>query len=168
MEGKIIIGLIFIFSTTISQAQKNKFISPDWEQENHSFALPELQIDSTFIANLNTKLFDKECGWWKSKKKNNKSSRHFHIYFEKEDSLTYCINIDLWNIPAKNSAGFFEYNGYLYWFGNDAPPDIILEEKSKKRFSYKEPIPAPYDPPLWILMYNSQTSNIEVKERYCY
>jgi hypothetical protein len=170
MEGKIIIGLIFVFSATISQAQNNKFISPDMTQKTHSFALPALQIDSIFIANLNAVLFDKNDRYMNSIIFNSreKSWRHFHIRFEKTDSLNYCIVVSLWDIPARKSTGFFEYNGFLYWFGDDVPPNIILRKKSKRRFSYKEPLPAPYDPPFWYLMYNIQMGSIEIKEKNFY
>jgi hypothetical protein len=170
MRDKIIIGLIFVFSATISQAQNNKFIPPDMSQKTHSFALSELQIDSTVIANLATILFDKNNRYVNSiisNSRNSKSWRHFHIYFEKKDSLSYCIEVSLWDIPAKKSAGFFEYNEYFYWFAGEIPPNIILETKSKKRFSYKEPIPVPYDPPFWYLTYNGKTGNIEFEEKYC-
>jgi hypothetical protein len=164
MASKIIIGLIFIFSATINQAQKNKFIPPDMMPKTRSFALPELQVDSTFIASLDSMLFHKECLWMD----NNSGWRNFYIHFEKKDSLNYSIYIDLWDIPARNSIGFFEHNEYRYWLGGKIPPNIILETKSKKRFSYKENPPMTVDPPLWILMYHSQTGNIEVKEKYCY
>ena len=168
MKNKIIIGLIFVFSTTISQAQNNKFIPPDMTPKTHSFALPELHIDSTVIANLDIVLFDKNDSYINSiisNPRDRKSWRHFHIDFEKKDSLSYCIEVSLWNIPARKSAGFFEHNGYIYWFGGEIPRNIILETKLKKRFSYKEPVSAPYDPPFWYLMYNIQTGCIEIKEK---
>lgn len=166
MEGKFIIGLMFLFLSTMSCAQKNQYIPPDWEQKTHSFVLPELQIDSTFIENLHNILFDKNCRVMKSKISNHdKSWQNFLIRFEKKDSLIYSMEVSLLDIPAENSIGFFEYNKYLYWFGGDTPPNIILEKKSKKRFSYKEPIPAPYDPLFWYLMYDIQTGSIELKEK---
>jgi hypothetical protein len=58
MESKIIIGLIFIFSVTISQAQNNKYIPPDWTPKKHSFALQEYAIkDSAFYNDLCSILF---------------------------------------------------------------------------------------------------------------
>jgi hypothetical protein len=81
--------------------------------------------------------------------------------------LSYCIDVSLWDIPARKSVGFFEHNEFYYWFGGAIPPNIILETKSKKRFSYKEPVPAPYDPPFWYLIYNGKAGNIEVEEKYC-
>jgi len=166
MEGKIIIGLIFVFSAIIGQAQSNKFIPPDMTPKTHSFVLPELQIDSAFIVNLDTVLFNKNDRLMNSRISNpNNKWRHFRIQFEKKDSLSYCIEVSLWDIPAKKSTGFFEHNGYFYWFGGEIPPNIILKTKSKKRFSYKEPIPAPYDPPFWYLIYNGETKNIEVNEK---
>ena len=170
MQGKIIIGLIFIFATTVCQAQKSsKYKSPDMITKTHSFVLPELQVDSIFIENLNAVLFDKNDHYVNNITSNphGKLWRHFHLQFEKKDSLNYCLEVSLLDIPARESIGFFEYNGFLYWFGNDAPSNIVLETKSKKQFSYKEPLPAPYDPPFWFLMYNIETGNIEVKEEYC-
>ena len=167
-DKKNILGLFFIFCTIVIQAQDNKiFIPPDMTQEIHSFELPALLVDSIFIENLHTVLFDKSCDYLNSIVSNPraKSWHHFFIRFEKKDCLNYCIEVSLWDIPVRKSAGFFEYNGFLYWFGYDVPPNIILGTKSKKRFSYKEPIPAPYDPPFWYLAYNVQTGCIEVKSK---
>lgn len=167
MGYKFIIGIMFWFLSTISYAQKNKFIPPNWEQKIHSFVLPELQIDSTFIANLDTVLFDKNCRI--PLVHNPKRDKHFYIRFEKKDSLKYSMVVVLLDTPAENSTGFFENNGYFYWFGGEVPPNIILETKSKRRFSSKEQqIIGFYDPPFWYLMYNSQTGNIEVKEKNFY
>jgi hypothetical protein len=58
MEGKIIIGLLFVFSTTISQAQNHKFIPPDWTPKKHSFVLQEYAIkDSSFYNDLCSVIF---------------------------------------------------------------------------------------------------------------
>ncbi|GHT46279.1 hypothetical protein AGMMS49965_23740 [Bacteroidia bacterium] len=170
MKGKIIIEFLLALLATVSQAQNNnKFIPPESTTKTYSFALPELQIDSMFIANLDTVLFDKNDRFMNSRISNpNNRWRHFHIQFEKKDSLNYCITVGLYDIPARKSTGFFEHNGFLYWFGADTPLGIILGTKSKKQFSYKEPIPAPYDPPFWHLIYNKQTGEIEIKERYCF
>lgn len=164
MKGKMIIVLILVFSTTISQAQKKKvYIPPDWKTKTHSFFSSELQIDCTFMGRLNT-VVDSII----SKQNDSKSWHHFHIKFEKKDTLNYDIEISLWDIPAKNSIGFYKHNEYLYWFGVDIPPDFILGEKNIKRFSYKDPFPGPYDPPFWFFTYNRQTGRIEVKERHCF
>ena len=165
MENKIIICLIFCFSITNVQAQNSNFIPPDMSQKTHSFALPELQIDSTFIANLDIVLFDKNDLLMNSRISNpNNEWRHFFIRFEKIDSLNYCIEVSLWDTPTENSLGFFEYNGFFYWFAvGEIPPNIILEIKSNKQFSYKEPISSPYDPPFWYLIYNRQTVELNIK-----
>ncbi len=169
MKGKIIIGLIFVFFATMSQAQNNKFIPPDITSKNHFLFLPEIQIDSAFITNLSTVLFDKNNNDMNSVISNpNNKWRHFHINFEKKDSLNYYIEVSLWDIPAKKSVFFFEYNRYFYWFSGEIPPNIILDTKSKVRFSYKEPNPAPYDPPFWYLIYNGETKNIEIEKKYCF
>jgi hypothetical protein len=171
MEGKIIIKiiieLIFIFSSIVGQAQKKTYIPPVMTQKTYVFMSPELQIDSIFMENLNAMLFDKDDRYMNSRISNpNNRWRHFHIRFEKTDSLNYCVVASLWDIPA-NSKGFFENNGYFYWFGGEVPPNIILETKSKRRFSYKEQqIIGFYDPLFWYLMYNPQTGSIEVKENF--
>ena len=85
-----------------------------------------------------------------------------------EDSTNYSICLSLWNIPAKKSIGFFEYNNFFYWFDGEIPLNIILKTKTQKRFSYKEPIPAFYDPPFWTLIYHIQTGNIEFKGQDCH
>ena len=54
VKKKILLFLL-IGGVTVIQAQKNeKFTPPNMTQKTHTFALPELQIDSTFITNLNT------------------------------------------------------------------------------------------------------------------
>ena len=56
VKKKIFLFLL-IGGVTVIQAQKNeKFTPPEMTQKTHTFALPELQIDSTFITNLNTVL----------------------------------------------------------------------------------------------------------------
>ena len=119
MKGKIIIGLIFIFATTICQAQINsKYIPPDMTAKTHSFVLPELRVDSIFIENLNTALYDKNDRYLKNIISNPREKlwRHFHIQFKKIDSLNYCLEVSLLDIPARKSTGFFEHNGFFYWF----------------------------------------------------
>lgn len=163
--SKSILLLLFIGGAIVIQAQKNGgFILPDITQKTQTFVLPELQIDSAFIANLNTVLFEKEgCGVEKCSKWKN-----FHITFKTMDKMNYSICLSLWSIPAKKSIGFFKCNDFFYWLGGEIPPNIILETKSKKRFSYKDPISAPYDPPFWTLIYYTQTGNIEFKGKNCY
>ena len=168
---KIILGLLFVFLTTASQAQKKTYIPPHITQKTYTFWLPELQIDSSFIAKLDTVLFDKNNSYMYMviSSPNDESSRNFIIDFAKKDSLNYCMEVSLWDIPARKTAGFFEHNGFFYWFGNDAPPGIILgSSKSKRRFSYTDRGPVTYDPPFWYFNYNKQTGNIEIKERYCH
>ena len=171
MQSKNIFVLIVVFLTAIScQVLKNREVAPlEWTPKTYSFAMPELQIDSTFLANLNTTFMDSIISTRKDKDRKS-SWRHFHIYFKKEDSLNYCLVVSLWNIPARKAAGFIEYDGFLYWFGGneDTPPNIILGTKSERQFSYEEPIPAPYDPPFWFLKYNHQTGNIKVREKDCF
>lgn len=164
-DKKYILGLFIFFFAIMSHAQENKkFIPPEMTPNTYTFALPELQVDSSFIANLNAVLFEKEscrvdrCSKWK----------HFHITFEIIDSLNYSICVSLENIPRRKAIGFFEKNKFFYWLGGDIPPNILLEKKSKKRFSYKDNIPAPYDPPFWTLIYYSQTGRIEFKAKDCY
>jgi len=161
---------MFLFSLTMSYAQNNKFIPPDWRQTEKtlsvSVVLPALQIDSIFMENLNTVLFDKNDRFMNRIIFNPDSKyRHFDIRFEKKDSLNYWIVVELSDTPTRRSKGFFENNGFFYWFGGEVPPNIILETKSKRRFSYKEVqiIFGIYDPILWYLMYNSETGSIEVK-----
>ena len=123
----------------------------------------ELCVDSVFIRNLNGILFDEEGACWMNC---DNKWRNFHLDFEKIDSLNYSIQMMFWNIPVKESIGFYKYNEYFYWLEGDIPPNIILAVKSKKRFSYKEHPPfLIIDPPFWFLMYNSQTGDIEVKEK---
>lgn len=171
MESKIIIGLICIIVTTTCQGQVNgKYVPPDVTiQKAHSFALPALQIDSVFIKNLNTVLFNKTDHYMNSIISNpNNRWKHFYIRFKKKDSLEDCIVVVLLDTPVESSTGFFENDGYLYWFGGEVPPGIILETKTKRQFSYKDQqIIGFYDPPFWFFIYNRETGNIEVKEECC-
>jgi hypothetical protein len=165
MGNKIIIvmiaGLIFVFSATIIQAQKRTFIPPENTEKKYSYMRPELQVDSTFIANLNTILFNENDGYMNNIISNPQNSQHFHIHFEKKDTLNYCIVVSLWNTPLESSIGFFRHNGFYYWFDKDAPPNIILCKKNKKQFSYTEDLIGFIDPPFWYLIYNYQTGKIE-------
>lgn len=170
MKSKIIIGLIFAYSAITSPAQINsKYITLDKTTKTHFFTLSELQVDSVFINNFNYALFDENNPYMNNIMSNprEKAWRHFHIQFMKKDSANYYIEVSLWDIPARKSIGFFEHNGFFYWFGDDVPSNIVSESKSKKRISYKEPIPAPYDPPFWYLTYNIETGNIKIKEMHC-
>ncbi|WP_320908765.1 MULTISPECIES: hypothetical protein [Bacteroides] len=109
VKKKILLFLL-IGGVTVIQAQKNeRFTPPDMTQKTHTFALPELQIDSTFITNLNAVIFEKEgCGVEKSRE-----SKNFHVIFEMEDSTNYSICLSLWDIPAKKSIVFFECNDFF-------------------------------------------------------
>ncbi|EOA59422.1 hypothetical protein HMPREF1214_01574 [Bacteroides sp. HPS0048] len=163
VKKKILLFLLIGGVTVIQAQKKERFTPPDMTQKTHTFALPELQIDSTFITNLNAVIFEKEgCGVEKSRE-----SKNFHVIFEMEDSTNYSICLSLWDIPAKKSIGFFECNDFFYWLGGEIPPDIILETKIPKKISYKDPIPAFYDPPFWTLIYHTQTGNIEFKGNDC-
>ena len=167
VSKEIIFGLILVFAVSIGQAQDRKVIPPpDMTQKTHTFLSSELRVDSVFIRNLNGILFDEAGACWMNC---DNKWRNFHLDFEKIDSLNYSIQMMFWNIPAKESIGFYKYNEYFYWLDGDIPPTIILAVKSKKRFSYKEHPPfLIIDPPFWFLMYNSQTGDIEVKEKGCY
>ena len=58
VKKKIFLFLL-IGGVTVIQAQKNeRFTPPNMTQKTHTFALPELQIDSTFITNLNAVIFE--------------------------------------------------------------------------------------------------------------
>ena len=98
VKKKILLFLL-IGGVTVIQAQKNeKFTPPEMTQKTHTFALPELQIDSTFITNLNTVLFSqKGCGVKKDSKWKN-----FFILFKAIDSTSYSICLSLEDIPAEN------------------------------------------------------------------
>ena len=89
VKKKILLFLL-IGGVTVIQAQKNeKFTPPNMTQKTHTFALPELQIDSTFITNLNTVLFSqKGCGVKKDSKWKN-----FFILFKAIDSTSYFLSI---------------------------------------------------------------------------
>ena len=159
MENKRnIIGLFILFFAIMSYAQENKKSIPlDRAPKTYTFTLPELQVDSSFITNLSTALFGA------SEIDNRSEWKHFHLTFEAIDSLNYSIHLTLCNIPARESIGFFQHNKFFYWLGGELPPHIILKKKTEKRFSYKEPIPGPYNNPLWTLTYCSETGKIKTE-----
>ena len=170
MKSERLIGLIIVFASTISQAQNNSKYQPlDITAITHSFVSPELLVDSTFIEELNTVLFDQDDRYLQFILSNPPSNkvRHIYIQFTRRDSLNYCLVVSLEDIPARKSIGFYEHNGFLYWFGKDVPSNIVLGTKASKHFSYKDPIPAPYDPPFWFFVYNIETGILEAKEDYC-
>ena len=153
-----------MFASTISQAQNNSKYQPlDITAITHSFVSPELLVDSTFIEKLNTVLFGQDDRYLQFVLSNPPSKKvwHFYIQFTRRDSLNYCLVVSLEDIPARKSIGFYEHNGFLYWFGKDVPSIIVLETKASKRFTYKDPIPAPYDPPFWLFVYNIETGILE-------
>ena len=163
MKSKIIIGLILVFSVAVSCRTG---LVPLWTVKTYSFAKPELQIDSAFLANLNISFMDSIIFNYNY----SEPWRHFDFYFKKEDSLNYCLIVSLSDFPSRNVAGFIEYDKYLYWFGgnDEIPPNIILGTKSEKQFSSIENIYGYYDPPFWSFTYNHQTGSIEVKEKDCF
>ena len=158
MEGRnYILVLLFVFSAGISQAQENRVYIPPDPPETYHFAMPELQVDTVFIKNLNTILFNVRYGW-----SSRTEFRNFLISFEEIDSMYYSIQVMLYINPGRNSTGFFEQNGYFYWLGGEIPPTIILETKSIKQFSFTEYVGF-IDPPFWFLMYNKQDGSIVFK-----
>ena len=94
--------------------------------------------------------------------------KNFFILFKAIDSTSYSICLSLEDIPAEKSIVFFKYNDFYYWLHGEIPPNIISKTKTKKTFSYNEPIPAFYDPPFWTLIYHIQTGNIEFKGQDCH
>lgn len=166
-DKRFILGLFVMFFAIVAIAQeKNKFRPPDITYKTQSFVCPEFQIDSLFIENLHTILFKEGDDYMSDKVSNprEKSWKHFFVYFEKNDSLSYNITVSLWNTPSSRAIGFFQYNNFYFWFSNDVPDNIILETKSKKQFSYKEYLPMIIDPRFWFLTYNSQTGDIRINE----
>jgi len=174
VSKEFFLGCILVFSISISTscAQENKVIAPpDWGPVTRTFALSELQIDSAFAEQLDSILFDKKCervNSMLSNPKSCKSWRHFYVSFENKDSLNSFITVSMGYTPARNSIGFLKHNEYFYWLYGDVPSNIILKTKAKKHFSYKEYMYEFIDPPFWFLIYNSQTGNIEVKEKDSY
>ena len=126
----------------------------------YTFTAPELRVNQAFIDSLNAILFggEKDATYYQP-------GRDFHLVFEQMGSVNYRIWVILDKEPGAAAAGFFDHNGYRYWFSRDTPPGIILETGAEKRFSYKEykyqgfrPI---YDPILWFVKYNRQTGELE-------
>lgn len=150
--------------------EKWELVPPDFKDTviTYTFTVPELRVSRAFIDSLNTIiLFDKKNDWGYSLLSASENTlRNFHLRFEQRDSVNYRIWVELDKNPGKRSAGFFEHNGYRYWFYRvSLPPGIVLETGPEKQFSYKEykyqgynPI---YDPILWFVKYNRQTGQME-------
>lgn len=171
MKNKIIVGLIFAFFSITSQSQnKDTFILLKSKQESHCFISSELRIDSIFMKNLNNILFDNNDCWWKSDTLNslNKVEGHFFISFKKIDAFNYYMEVSLWNNPVEKSIGFLKYKKYFYWLSGKVPNNLILKTKIKKRFFYVEYYPIIEDPLIWVLIYNTQTGNIQVEKKNFY
>ena len=152
----------------IGHAQNNRaFIPPDWENRaiTYTFTAPELRVNSAFIDSLNTILFDPKCSAaniYDGPK--DKPWKDFYLLFVKKDSLNYSIRISLNYHPGRESKGFFEHDGYRYWFyGEDAPPNIVMGVKAEKQFSYTS-LPGLLKSLSWDVRYNRQTGKITVKD----
>ncbi|EIY64791.1 hypothetical protein HMPREF1071_02007 [Bacteroides salyersiae CL02T12C01] len=133
VKKKIFLFLL-IGGVTVIQAQKNeKFTPPDMTQKTHTFTLPELQIDSTFISNLNTVLFSqKGCGVKKDSKWKN-----FFILFEAIDSTSYSICLSLEDIPAEKSIVFLSIMIFITGYMEKYLLILYQKLKLKKGFLTK-------------------------------
>lgn len=133
VKKKIFLFLL-IGGVTVIQAQKNeRFTPPNMTQKTHTFALPELQIDSTFISNLNTVLFSqKGCGVKKDSKWKN-----FFILFEAIDSTSYSICLSLEDIPAEKSIVFLSIMIFITGYMEKYLLILYQKLKLKKGFLTK-------------------------------
>ena len=133
VKKKILLFLL-IGGVTVIQAQKNeKFTPPEMTQKTHTFALPELQIDSTFITNLNTVLFSqKGCGVKKDSKWKN-----FFILFKAIDSTSYSICLSLEDIPAENLQFFLSIMIFITGYMEKYLLILYQKLKLKKGFLTK-------------------------------
>lgn len=169
MDCKIIIGMLLMVSSTLSEAQKKKlFTPPDMTPKNYTIVVPELQLDSTFTEGMDTILFNKKCHWRDRENSDFKSWLYFYIAFIKKDSLSYSIYVELWDTPFQESVGFFKHNEYFYFLYGEVPSNIVLKTKLNKQFSYTVNPPYPIEPPSWRLTYNNKMNNIIIKDMYCY
>lgn len=181
---KIILVLALVCLAGICYAQEKKGPPPLNFKDTiitHVFTAPVLRLDKGFIVNLNALLFE-SSNWVSSLLSNPKTTdRNIHfVFLKKKDSLNYSVQVELNENPGIGSIGFFEHNGFLYWFYSNTPPGIILRTtKSKRQFLYKEykdysafreyrdrgdndrpEIAEIYDPTIWFLTYNRQTGKI--------
>ena len=133
VKKKILLFLL-IGGVTVIQAQKNeKFTPPNMTQKTHTFALPELQIDSTFITNLNTVLFSqKGCGVKKDSKWKN-----FFILFKAIDSTIYSICLSHEDIPADISIVFLSIMIFITGYMEKYLLILYQKLKLKKGFLTK-------------------------------
>lgn len=133
VKKKILLFLL-IGGVTVIQAQKNeRFTPPNMTQKTHTFALPELQIDSTFITNLNTVLFSqKGCGVKKDSKWKN-----FFILFKAIDSTSYSICLSLEDIPAEKSIVFLSIMIFITGYMEKYLLILYQKLKLKKGFLTK-------------------------------
>ena len=173
MINKYIIGLLLLFTTSVSYAQLN--VAPPLEFKTYtytySFDSPELQIDSVFVENLNDAVTEIE---YVKRLLFDTHNRYKHLlvgFFSETDCPTkYIIKVELSEsplyelLPNVRHEGYVKKNGYYFWFGKDFPTDLIINTKDKKRFSGKESITTGifiYDPIIMEFTYDKETGNIE-------
>jgi len=165
---KAILILVVMFFQTLCYAQEKDTVLPPPRNiiRTYTFTLPEVQVDSIFIARLNSILFKKENRYMNSllsKKKN--ISKHFYLVFEKLDSTNYTISVELGSSFIRGAVGFFIHNNFYYWLKGEIPLNLILEKKTKKKFSYREEShPYTYDPSMWTLRYDCKTREFKLIE----
>ena len=108
VKKKILLFLL-IGGVTVIQAQKNeKFTPPNMTQKTHTFALPELQIDSTFITNLNTE-YTAEGGIISSRGESAFSGEFAKAGLDKKVWQYFTVVPDFKSVGVRDNARCFEY-----------------------------------------------------------
>ena len=170
---KILWLLALALSANAIQAQENReertLVPPDFIDTliTYTYTLPEVYVDSTFMDSLNTVLFDKEY-----MVRYRGSDRHFSLVFFKKKGPYHFIQVELDN-SGGGTEGFFEQNGFYYWFSWYVPRGIILGKTGvEKQVSNTElrrykgddrggvRVSDPYDPTMWFLVYNQETGQV--------
>lgn len=66
-------------------------------------------------------------------------------------------------VPCETCDGYVEYEGLTYWLKGYIPNEIILEQKLKRRITYKWDLVQFYDPSYWVMSYDTGTGEIRSK-----
>lgn len=135
---------------------------------DHTLWIPELDVDSVFMLQLDSILFSAISKWSNQghfSESESKSNKYFHISFRREEHDSAYMDIFLERIPPEKAVGYLQRGEYFYFFDGDIPPDIMLSKRRMKWFSFILKVGI-YDPPSWELVYNPKTGCIEVKNEY--
>ncbi len=158
-----IFGLSLVLFAETGFAQDKIIVPPSLPVfEDYILVIPELQVDSIFMQQLDSILFS-AISKWRSQGyfSGLESNRNFSVHFQYKIPSRYFIYVELQDTPPRKAIGYLQREEYLYFFDGDIPPDIISEKRAKRRFSFKK-FSRIYDPPFWDLKYDRKAEIMQV------